>query len=85
MTPLLIISFGFMGLAALLTIFRLLKGPTSFDRLVASDTLVVVATAFLAVYSSLTGKGLYLDVAVVYAVIGFIGVVMIARFLQGVR
>lgn len=85
MTLPLIVSFGFIGLAALLTVIRLLKGPTSFDRLMASDTLVVVATAFLAVYSSLTGKGLYLDVAIVYAVIGFIGVVMIARFLQEAR
>lgn len=74
-----------MGLAALLTVVRLLMGPSPFDRLMASDTLVVVATAFLAAYSAISGGALYLDVAVVYAVIGFIGVIAIARFLQGVQ
>lgn len=85
MNSILLASFGLMGLAALFTIGRLLKGPTNFDRLMASDTLVVIAAAFLAVYSALSGGALYLDVAIVYVVIGFIGVVTIARFLQGVK
>ncbi len=85
MTTILTVSFALMGLAALLTVGRLLAGPSSFDRLLASDTLVVVATAFLAVYSTTAGGALYIDVAIVYAVIGFIGVVTIARFLQGVQ
>ena len=85
MNSILIVSFVLIGLAALLTIGRLLRGPSSFDRLMASDTLVIIATAFLAVYSALSGGALYLDVAIVYAVIGFIGVVTIARFLQGVK
>ncbi len=84
MTPVLVASLILIGLAALLTVVRLLAGPTSFDRLLASDTLAVIATAFLAVFSVISGAtDLYLDVAIVYAVIGFIGVVTIARFLRG--
>lgn len=74
-----------IALGAVLTIIRMLLGPTSFDRLLASDTLAVMAVAFLAVLSTGVGGTLYIDVAIVYGIIGFVGVVVIARFLQGVR
>jgi multisubunit Na+/H+ antiporter MnhF subunit len=78
------ISLILMGLAALLTIVRLLRGPSAFDRLVASDVLAVISTAFLAVYSISSDTAFFMDVAIVNIILGFIGVVMIARFLQGV-
>lgn len=78
------ISLVLMGLAALLTIFRLLRGPSAFDRLVASDVLAVTSTAFLAVYSVISDTAFFMDVAIVNVILGFIGVVMIARFLMGV-
>ena len=77
------VSLVIMGLAAVLTIVRLLRGPSTFDRLVASDVLAVVSAAFLAVYCIVAGSGFFMDVAIVDVIIGFIGVVMIARFLQG--
>ncbi len=84
MTPIIIISLILIGISALLSVIRLLIGPTPFDRLMASDTLVVIATAFLVLFSVISGgTDLYIDVAIVYAVIGFIGVVTIARFLKG--
>ncbi len=84
MTPIIIISLVLIGLSALLTVIRLLAGPTPFDRLMASDTLTIIATAFLVLFSVISGgTDLYIDVAIVYAVIGFIGVVTIARFLKG--
>jgi multicomponent Na+:H+ antiporter subunit F len=78
------ISLVLMGLAALLTIIRLLRGPSAFDRLVASDVLAVTSTAFLAVYSVISDTAFFMDVAIVNVILGFIGVVMIARFLMGV-
>jgi multicomponent Na+:H+ antiporter subunit F len=84
MTPVIAVALILIGVATILGVVRLLAGPTSFDRLLASDMLVVIATAFLAVFSVISGgTTLYLDVAIVYAVIGFIGVVTIARFLRG--
>ncbi len=78
------ISYLLMGLATVLTILRLVRGPSSFDRLVASDMLAVISTAFLAVYSVTAQSVFFMDVAIVNIIIGFIGVVMISRFLQGV-
>ncbi|OHD79768.1 MAG: hypothetical protein A3J97_05130 [Spirochaetes bacterium RIFOXYC1_FULL_54_7] len=77
------ISLALIGLAALLTIVRLLRGPSAFDRLVASDVLAVISTAFLAVYSVQARTSFFMDVAIVNVILGFIGVVMIARFLIG--
>lgn len=86
MTPVIAVALIIIGLGAMLTVVRLLAGPTGFDRLLASDTLAVIATAFLALWSVVSGgTGLYMDVAIVYAVIGFIGVVAIARFLRRSR
>lgn len=78
------LSLILMGLAAVLTVIRLLRGPTSFDRLLASDVLAVISTAFIAVYSILGKTVFFMDVAIVTMILGFIGVVVIARFLQGV-
>lgn len=78
------ISLALMGLAAVLTVIRLLRGPTPFDRLVASDVLAVISTAFLAVYSVMADTAFFMDVAIVNVILGFIGIVMIARFLMGV-
>jgi len=79
------VSLVLIGVGATFTILRLLIGQTSFDRLLASDTLAVTAVAFLAILSTGVGGALYIDVAIVYGIIGFVGVVVIARFLQGVR
>jgi multisubunit Na+/H+ antiporter MnhF subunit len=46
--------------------------------------LAVTSTAFLAAYSVLSDTAFFMDVAIVNVILGFIGVVMIARFLQGV-
>jgi len=86
MTPLVTASLILIGISALFSIIRLLAGPSPFDRLMASDTLTVIGTAFLVLFSVISGgTDLYIDVAIVYAVIGFIGVVTIARFLKGGR
>lgn len=76
------VAYVFIGLAALLTAYRLFRGPSHYDRLVASDTLAVIAVAFIAVFSTNPARTSFIDVAIVYAMIGYVGVVVIARFLQ---
>lgn len=79
------VSLVLIAIGAVFAIVRMLVGPSSFDRLLASDTLAVTAVAFLAILSTGVGGALYIDVAIVYGIIGFVGVVVIARFLQEVR
>lgn len=74
-----------LGCALMLGLFRLVLGPAAPDRLVAADTLGVIATAGLVLISWLLGSALYLDVALVYGVLAFVGVVALARAIEGER
>ncbi len=77
------ISMIFIGLAVLLSFIRLVIGPTSSDRLLAADTITTITTAVIVLVAYLLGRVIYMDVAIVYAVLGFVGVVAVARYLEG--
>jgi len=66
-----------------LAAIRFIKGPTAGDRTVALDTLTTILVAGLFLLAYLFGRIIYVDVALVYAVLGFIGVIVIARYLEG--
>ena len=66
----------------ILCFLRMLKGPTAPDRAVAVDTIATITTALLVLLGSMFKRYVYLDVALVYAVLTFIGSVAIARFLE---
>jgi len=74
--------FAIIGAGVLLCIIRMILGPTSSDRAVALDTLSTVTTALLVLVGLMFNRRIYLDVALVYAVITFVGSVAIARFLE---
>jgi multicomponent Na+:H+ antiporter subunit F len=65
-----------------ITLIRLMLGPTSSDRLVALNVLSAVSLAFLILWGIQTGRTLYLDVALVYDIFGFLGFLAITRFLK---
>jgi multisubunit Na+/H+ antiporter MnhF subunit len=83
LTLLEIIALSMLGLAVLLTLLRLLLGPAAPDRVVAADTLAVITTSGLVVLAALLASPLYLDVALVYGTLAFVGVVAIARAIEG--
>jgi multicomponent Na+:H+ antiporter subunit F len=71
-----------VGLSIFLCLLRILKGPTAPDRAVALDTVATITTALLVFWGFIFQRYVYLDVALVYAVLTFIGSVAIARFLE---
>ncbi len=85
LNPLEIAAFALMGTALLLGLVRFGLGPRTPDRLVAADTLSVITTAGLAGVAALLASPLYLDVALVYGVLAFVGVVALARAIEGGR
>ncbi|MES9815277.1 MAG: monovalent cation/H+ antiporter complex subunit F [Candidatus Thiodiazotropha sp.] len=76
-------ALAMLGGAVLLSLLRLLMGPTAPDRVVAADTLAVITTSGLVVLAALLGSALYLDVALIYGTLAFVGVVAIARAIEG--
>lgn len=65
----------------LLTVFKVIQGPTLPDRVLALDMLVAVAIGFIAVIGIKTGYTLYLDVAIALGLVGFLATVAFARFI----
>lgn len=66
--------------AAALTVFRISRGPSSLDRVVATDVLVAVVIAGLALEAILNRHTTTLPVMLVLSLLGFAGSVSIARF-----
>jgi multicomponent Na+:H+ antiporter subunit F len=72
-----------MLLAAMaMLLWRLAKGPVAADRVIAMDLMSVLVVAFLVVLSIYTGETTYLDVAIAYACIAFLGTIALARFIH---
>ncbi len=69
-------------IAIFISFLRFIKGPTAADRTVALDTLTTIATAGLVFLGYMFQRYIYIDVALIYGVLGFIGVIIIARYLE---
>lgn len=71
-----------LSLALAMTAWRLFKGPTAADRILAIDLLAVVTAAAVVMHSIKTGTPVFVDVIVVLGVIVFFGTVALARTLN---
>ena len=76
------IIFGVLVVAMFLAFIRLVRGPTLPDRVVALDLITVQIAAILAVDTIATGQSVFLDAAIVLALIAFFSTVAFARYLE---
>ena len=79
MTLVHITTLVLLGAAALMTLARLLRGPTEFDRILAVDVLAVLLVSAIAVRTATGGGAAYTTLTVVIALLGFVGTVTAAR------
>jgi multicomponent K+:H+ antiporter subunit F len=68
-------------LSLVLNIWRLFTAPTVTDRILTLDTMAVNAIALVVAYGIWAGTGLYLEVAVIFALTSFVGTVAYCKFL----
>ena len=73
---------GLLGCCAL-CLYRIARGPTAPDRLVAIDILGTVLVGFVGILTALSGKEYLLNVAIVWALISFVGTLALAKYLVG--
>ena len=71
-----------LGIAATLAIIRATLGPTSFDRVLAVNAVGSIAVLLSAVYGFFDGRPAFLDIAMLYALINFIGTIAILKFFR---
>lgn len=71
-----------LAVAAALCVARLVRAGSLADRIIALDTILVLVVCGVAVQAARTGDGTYLDLVVVAALLGFVGTVTVARFIE---
>jgi len=77
------LAYGLLGTGALLALVRLGMGPSLLDRVVATDTLLVIIAAGLAVHAGLERDPTVVPVLVVVSLLAFVGSVSVARYIGG--
>lgn len=70
-------------IAFLLSFFRIIKGPTTGDRFIALDAATTITTALLVILGVVYNRDWLIDVAIIYALLSFITIIAVARYLEG--
>ena len=81
MTDLLIFSVLLAALA-LVNVYRFIKGPTAPDRMCAADATDIMISMAMMLFSLYSGRGIYLDIAIISAMLGIINTMLVGRYLD---
>lgn len=71
-----------LALSAVMVFVRIMMGPSIVDRVVALDLLITIGIAIITTYSILVGDSTFLDIAMILALIAFLGTVAFAYYLE---
>lgn len=81
----LVVVIPVLSVAVMLTFIRLVRGPSLPDRVVALDLLGTIGISLIAAYAMLTQQPVILDVAMVLALISFLGTIAFAYYIEQKR
>jgi len=73
----------FLVICIILAMIRVIKGPTVPDRVVGLDTINTLVVVAMVLCGAAFRESIYIDVAIVYALLSFITTILIARYLEG--
>lgn len=76
------ISVAISLIAVLVALVRFIKGPEKVDRIVAIDVISIIGLTLILLLATSMKRLIYIDVAIVYAILGFIGIIVVSRFLK---
>lgn len=74
------IAFAMLGLALLLNLWRLLRGPDLPDRIIALDTLYINTVALLVLLGIRLNSTVYFEAALLIALLGFVGTAALCEY-----
>jgi multicomponent Na+:H+ antiporter subunit F len=70
-------------LAAFLCLYRIGKGPTAADRMVAIDILGLIVVAVCALIALFLDQSFFMDITLTFALLSFVGSLALAKYLEG--
>lgn len=68
---------------ALCLLIRFIIGPSVADRAVAADSIDILSDMALIIFALYSGRSVFLDIAFITAILGFVGSTIVARYLEG--
>lgn len=71
-----------LSISVLLVFVRFIKGPGISDRIVALDLLITIGIAIMAIYAIVSEKASFLDIAMIFALIAFLGTIAFSFYLE---
>ena len=77
------IILGFLILSIIMAIIRVIRGPTAPDRVVGIDTINTIVIVAMVIFGAAFQEVIYIDVAIVYALLSYISTLFIAKYLEG--
>ena len=83
MSDFLLVMLVALVVAAFLCLYRIGRGPTAPDRAVAIDILGTLLVGFCAAMALWTGQDFYMNIAIAWALLSFIGTIALAKYLEG--
>lgn len=77
-----VFSLYAVGIAMLMSLWRLVRGPTVPDRILALDTLYINTIALLILFGMYLDSSIYFEAALIIAMLGFVGTVMLSKYVM---
>ena len=78
-----LVVLGLLFLSIVMALIRVIKGPTAPDRIVGLDTINTIVIVSMIIYGFAANSVIFIDVAIVYALLSFITTLFIAKYLEG--
>jgi len=77
-----IITAVFLALLVFFSLYRAYAGPTAADRVVAINVITTKIAMLIVLLSIITGQEVFVDVALIYAMMGFIATICVSKYIE---
>jgi multicomponent Na+:H+ antiporter subunit F len=76
------IAMAIVFLSIILTLVRFILGKSAIDRVIAFDIMTIASISLIGILAQLAGRIIYLDIAIVYGLLSFLAVIIIAKYFE---
>ena len=72
-----------LAILALILLYRVFKGPNIIDRVLAADSIDIILGIVMILFGTIEERAMYLDLGLIIMLLGFIGTVLVSKYLEG--
>ena len=72
-----------LAILALILLYRVFKGPNIIDRVLAADSIDIILGIIMILFGTIEERAMYLDLGLIITLLGFIGTVLVSKYLEG--